>query len=115
MQNFWNELRQSVRALTLSKGFTVAVVATLAAAVALETTTLSVVNAYLVRSLPYPAAERLYRIEYAAPGARAPRDLELADWSSLSDVVEEQIAWDLDDFYMMGGEYPERVGGQWVT
>src|ERR1041385_8328549 len=115
MQNFWNELRQSVRALTLSKGFTVAVVATLAAAVALETTTLSVVNAYLVRALPYPASERLYRIEYAAPGQDEPRNLERADWASLSDVADEQVAWDLDVFYMMGGEYPEAAGGQWVT
>ena len=115
MQPFLTELRRSARTLAAAPGFTVAVLATLAAAVALETTTLSVVNAYLVRSLPYPAAERLYRIAWSAPGEREPRNLEQADWRSLSAVAEEQIAWDLDVFYMMGGEYPERVPGQWVT
>src|ERR1043166_1477776 len=115
MQNFWNEVRQPARALPARGGFPAAVVAALAAPVALEPTTLSVVNAYLVRSLPYPAAERLYRIAYAAPGQDEPRHLERADWASLSDVAEEQVAWDLDVFYMMGGEYPEAAGGQWVT
>src|SRR5262249_24005509 len=105
----------TARTLATTPGFTVAVLATLAAAVALETTTLSVVNAYLVRGLPYPAAERLYRVTYAAPGEVGPRSLERADWASASDVLEEQIAWDLDVFYMMGGEYPEPAPGQWVT
>jgi putative ABC transport system permease protein len=115
MSHLLSELRRSARTLAAAPGFTVAVLATLAAAVALETTTLSVVNAYLVRSLPYPAAERLYRIAWSAPGEPEPRNLEQADWRALSDVAEEQIAWDLDVFYMMGGEYPERVPGQWVT
>jgi putative ABC transport system permease protein len=115
MSHLLTELRRTARSLAAAPGFTMAVLATLAAAVALETTTLSVVNAYLVRSLPYPAAERLYRIAWSAPGEREPRNLEQADWRSLSDVAEEQIAWDLDVFYMMGGEYPERVPGQWVT
>lgn len=113
--HFLTELRRTARTLATAPGFTVSVLATLAAAVALETTTLSVVNAYLVRGLPYPAAERLYRIAYAAPGEREPRNLEQVDWRALSDVAEEQIAWDLDVFYMMGGEYPERAPGQWVT
>jgi putative ABC transport system permease protein len=115
MLHFMTELRRTARTLTASPGFTIAVLATLVTAVALETTTLSVVNAYLVRSLPYPAADRLYRVTYSTPGERSPRNLEQADWRSASDVVEEQIAWDLDVFYITGGEYPEPAPGEWVT
>jgi putative ABC transport system permease protein len=115
MTPFLTELRRTARTLAGAPGFTLAVLATLSAAVALETTTLSIVNAYLVRSLPYPGAERLYRISYAPPGRQEPDNMERLDWRGLSDVAEDQIAWDLDVFYMMGGEYPERVPGQWVT
>ena len=52
MKDLLNELRQTARTLMASPGFALTVLGTLAAAVALETTTLSVVNAYLFRSLP---------------------------------------------------------------
>jgi hypothetical protein len=33
----------------------------------------------------------------------------------VSSVVEHQIAWDLDVFYLIGGDYPEGMPGAWVT
>ena len=62
----------------------------------------AVANAYLLRTLPYPAADRLYTVEYAPP-RRAPRDMERLDWRPLDDIVEHPIAWDLDMFYVLGG------------
>ena len=76
---------------------------------------LTIVNAYLVRPLPYPAADRLYSVQYSQPGGREPRDMESLDWASLSDIVEHPMAWDLDVFYLLGGEYPQSTPGAWVT
>jgi predicted permease len=98
-----------------AKGFTAAVVLTLALGLALCTTALVVVNAYLFSNLPYPAAERLYTIRYAVPGHDQPRRMETLDWISLSDIIEHPIAWDLDAFYLLGGENAEMVPGAWVT
>jgi putative ABC transport system permease protein len=115
MDRLWNELRLTVRALAKAPGFAAAVIATLSVALALETTIVSVVNAYLVRSLPYPASTRLYQVLYAPPEQPWPRGLEKLDWSSLSDVIEHPISWDLDMFYLQGGEHSEQAPGAWVT
>jgi putative ABC transport system permease protein len=115
MHRFRDELRITVRTLAKARGFTVAVVATLGVALALETTIVSTVNAYLLRSLPYPGADRLYQVQYAALGESAPDGLEALAWGSLSDVIEYGIAWDLDVFYMTGGDHAERAPGAWVT
>jgi len=115
MDGFWNALRVTVRSLGKAPGFTGAVIATLAVGIALETTILSTVNAYLLRSLPYPAADRLYQIAYGPRGAPTPDGLEALDWRSLSNVIEYGIAWDLDVFYLTGGEHSERAPGAWIT
>ena len=109
------DLRAAIRALTATRGFTAIGVVTLSAALALAVVVLTVVNAYIYRSLPYPAADRLYRVDYVTPGQSPPRELEQLDWSTLDDVVEFSIAWDLDVFYLLGHEYPESAPGGWVT
>jgi putative ABC transport system permease protein len=112
---FGNDVRVAARLLARARGFTAMVVITLAVALALQTSVVAVVNAYLIRSLPYPAADRLYQVTWARPGENAPTGLSDLDWASLSDVVEHPVAWDLDVFYMLGGEYPEAAPGAWVT
>ena len=56
----------------------------------------AVVNAYLVRELPYPDADWLYSVYYAQAPEYPPSGLSALDWSSLSDLIERPIAWDLD-------------------
>jgi putative ABC transport system permease protein len=105
----------ALRTLAKARGFTGVVVVTLALGIALNVTVLAVANAYLIRSLPYPGASRLYNIVYAPPGQPSPRGLETLPWETLSDVIEHGIAWDLDMFYLIGGERPESAPGAWVT
>src|SRR5687767_5936212 len=109
-----NELRITARTLAKARGFTAAAVITLALGIGLAVAALAVVNAYLVRSLPYPAAERLHRVEYSRPGEEQPEGLADLPWESVSDVVEHPIAWDLDMFYVTGGEHTETAPGAWV-
>lgn len=109
------DLRSALRTLAAARGFTAIAVVTLSAGLTLCVTVLTVVNAYVIRALPYPAADRLYRVDYAVPGQSSPRGLDTLDWASLNDVIEFPISWDLDVFYLLGGEYPESAPGAWVT
>ena len=74
-----------------------------------------VTSAYLLRDLPYPAADRLYSVQYGPPGQMPPRDMEQLDWEALDGAIEHAVAWDLDVFYLLGGEHAETVPGAWIT
>jgi putative ABC transport system permease protein len=115
MTRLATDLRHAVRSLMHARGFTASVVVILGLGLTLSTTAMVVVNAYLFSSLPYPSADRLYQVRYAVPGQDAPRRMETLDWNSLADVVEQPVAWDLDAFYLLGGENAEMVPGAWVT
>jgi len=115
MDSYIADLRLAVRSLARARGFTTAVVVTLALAVALATTLAAIVNAYLIRPLPYPAADRLYSVAYARPGQSMPSGLSALPWDAVADVVEHPISWDLDMFYLVGGDHPDRAPGAWVT
>ncbi len=115
MGSFWNELRITVRTLAKARGFTLAAMTTLAAGIGLAVAAMVVMNAYLVRSLPYPAADRLHRVTYSRPGEDQPRGMAELPWESIADVVEHPVAWDLDKFYLTGGDHTEAMPGAWVT
>lgn len=115
MGKILRELRLAVRSLLKAPAFAVAAIVSLGLALTLCLTVLVVVKAYLYTQLPYPNATRLYSVRYSTPGQDGPREMEQLDWSSLGDVIEQPIAWDLDVFYMLGGENAESVPGAWVT
>src|SRR5262245_47217690 len=106
---FIADLKHAVRSLVRARGFTGIAVATLGAALGLAVTVTAVVNAYLLRLLPYPASDRLYNVQYGPQGQLPPRELEKLDWASLNDVVEHAIAWDLDLINVRGAPYPEAL------
>jgi putative ABC transport system permease protein len=115
MSAWLTELRIAARTSLGARGFTGVAVLTLALGIALNSSVLAVVNAYLLKALPYPQSSRLHSIRYLPPDWNPPRDFESLDWSSLDDLIEQRIAWDLDMFYLVGGEHPERAPGAWVT
>ncbi len=115
MPAFATDLRLAVRALLKHRGFTATALLTLALGITFCTTAVVIMKGYLLRNLPYPAAERLYSVRYGAPGEPLPRGMEAIDWASAGDVVEAPIAWDLDAFYLLGAGQAEMVRGAWVT
>ena len=115
MLSMLSEIRIAARGLMRSRGFAATAILTLGLGVALCAAVLLVLNAYLFRTLPYPAAERLYSLQFAAPGQPSPRNLEALDWRALDEVIEHPIAWDLDVFYLVGGDRAESARGAWVT
>jgi putative ABC transport system permease protein len=101
------------RALRRHPGFALVATATLGAGLALCLTVVTVANAYLVRPLPYPAAERLYSLVPGSPDL--PRHLADVDWAAVDGLVDQHIAWDLDVFFLLGGAFPEAAPGAWIT
>lgn len=105
------ELRLAGRALRRAPGFTLITISTLALGLALTAVTLAIINAYLLRSLPFPAASRLYHVMYAPPGPVEPGGLSRLDWASLGDVVEYPVTATSETFYLTDDGITQTVRG----
>ena len=73
------DLRFAIRGLRRTPVFTLVAALSLALGFALTASTISVVNAYLIRSLPYPEAHRLYHVRYSPPGPWEPRGMTASE------------------------------------
>jgi putative ABC transport system permease protein len=91
------DLRYAVRMLFKHKGFTAAAVLTLALGIGANTAIFTVVNAVLLRPLPFPAPDRLITLTEQnlqrgqTRGVVSPRNLE--DWEKQSQTIEVFGAW----------------------
>src|SRR5688572_28188403 len=65
LEQLYRDLRLAVRSLRRTPSFTITSVATLALGLALVASTFAVINAYLLRAMPFPAAQRLHHVIYA--------------------------------------------------
>jgi predicted permease len=74
MDSLARDLRHALRGLAARKSYTLVVLATLTLVIGAATSVLAVVNATLVRPLPFPGGERLVQLFLMPPGA--------ADWTS---------------------------------
>jgi macrolide transport system ATP-binding/permease protein len=91
----WQELRFGLRMLARNRGFTVTVVLTLALSIGANTAIFSIVNALLLKSLPYPHPERLGTIYARTTGLDsydARRNIDGEQWELLRDNVPSLIS-----------------------
>src|SRR5688572_25103741 len=110
-----NDLKFAFRQLLKNSGFTAVAVFSLALGLALTASTLAIVNAYLLRSLPYPTAEQVYHLRYAPVGPWEPRGMTSIDWKSLEDVVADSITSSGVTFYLKGDGPLTRARGLQVS
>ncbi|HWA28956.1 MAG TPA: permease, partial [Lacunisphaera sp.] len=70
-----SDLRLALRSLVKAPGFTAAALGTLALCLGANLAIFAVVDAILVRPLPYPESGRLVTLYHSYPGANIPRDM----------------------------------------
>jgi putative ABC transport system permease protein len=113
------EFRFALRNLLKTPGFTIVAVITVALAIAANTAVFSLVNALLIRPLPFKAPESLVLLfeRFSGQGldqipVSAP---EYLDWEKQTRSYERIAAFDFVNFNLTGGDMPERIQGAAVT
>src|SRR5256714_12951323 len=111
------DIRYAIRMLAKSPAFTFIAVLTLALAIGANTAIFSVVNAVLLRPLPYPQAEQLVRIFGTQPQlAEAPTSpANFLEWRTENQVFTHIATWNGQGFNLTGTDKPERVIGARVS
>jgi predicted permease len=95
LDNFARDLRFAVRQLRRNTGFTVTVIVTLALAIGANTAIFSLVNALMLKSLPYSHPERLGTIYTRITGSKVSDErhhLDDEQWDLLRDNVPSLIS-----------------------
>jgi putative ABC transport system permease protein len=116
MDTLAQDVRYALRALAQQRTFACVAVFTLALGVGANTAIFSVVNAVLLRPLPYPAADRLVLVwTTTGSGQSAAAWPEYLDWRAQSRSFEEMAVARHQSVTMVGGAEPERVTGAFVT
>ena len=80
LESFFTDVRQTLRSLRRSPGFTIAAVLTLAVSIGATTAILSVVDGVLLRPMPFPDPDRLVRVTlHTKPQANATVEMPFAE------------------------------------
>ncbi len=117
LAGLWQDLRYGARMLRKSPGFTAVALLTLALGVGANTAIFSVVNAVLLRPLPYKDPERLVRLsEYheKAPGMSVSYPNYL-DWREQQTSFELMAATRPGAYNLSGEGEPERLAGSHIS
>src|SRR3984893_18421251 len=113
MEILFNDIRYAFRIMRKSPGFTLIIILTLALGIGANTSIFSIVNAVLLRSLPYYDPGRLVKITFNNPGIDlhdVPFSVpELEDLKSRADIFNEVSVVFGGSTNLTGGKRPERL------
>lgn len=113
------DLRYGARALLKNKSFAILAVLTLALGIGANTAIFSVVNAVLLRPLPYPDPDRLVilwgNVQRAKVERRGASYPDYLDWRNQSHSFDGMAAFDTAQFALTGIATPELVSGEYVS
>jgi predicted permease len=123
MEELWRDIRFAARTLVKSPGFTLVAVATLALGIGANTAIFSVINAILLRPLPYPQAERLvFLTEWSEQVPEMSFSIaNLKDVRDQASVFESIVGYNGQNFVLTGAgaagavSEAERINGRQVT
>src|SRR5262245_25114860 len=107
IQDLRQDLRYGIRMLIRNPGFTLTAVLTLALGIGANTAMFSVVNAVLIRPLPFPDPQNLMFIEGKGPNSFAAPDFH--DLAEQNRSFSQLGAYTVATINISGGTEPERV------
>ncbi|HET9479963.1 MAG TPA: hypothetical protein VFO72_11490, partial [Pyrinomonadaceae bacterium] len=117
MGSIFKDLQFAIRSLIKRPGFTAVAVITLMLAIGVNTTIFSVVNAVLLRALPFRGPEQLVAV-YIPAGAEGLPGLaayQYLAWRERQTTFEDLGAFTDNNFNLTGHGEPERISCAQVT
>jgi putative ABC transport system permease protein len=119
IETLLQDLRYSVRMLRKNLSFAALVLLILALGIGANSSIFSVVNAVLLRPLPYPQSDRLVYLEESNPHQGWPRfsasPANFLDWRAQTRSFDQMVAYAQDTSNVMLGDSPEHWTGTAAT
>jgi putative ABC transport system permease protein len=119
METLFKDLRYGIRSLIKQPAFSLVAIGTLALAIGGNSAMFTVVNAVLLRPLPYPEPDRIVTLEGINPARGITQSNmsvpDFADWQNQNQVFEHMAGFVTGGLVLNNGDETERVRGAWVT
>jgi putative ABC transport system permease protein len=125
LDSLWQDVRFAARVLLKERGFTLAAISALALGIAANTTIFTVVNAALLRDLPFHDADSVVSVathDIRTPYTFGPENYqgvsypELRDWKSATRVFSDMATFVDTNMNVSGDDYAaERIHGAFVS
>jgi predicted permease len=119
LDRLMQDVRYGWRLMRKHPGFSLFAIFTLALGIGANTAIFTVVNALLLRPLPYPDAERLVVVDTTVRRdrveVRSTSYPDFVDWRDQNSVLEGIAALSTPSFSLLGGGEPDRVSGELVS
>lgn len=117
MTDVLGDARHSFRMLRSSPGFTLAALAALAVGIGANTAIFSIVNAVLLKPVPFPEPDRLVVFQTTSPdGAfNAGSPAKFQHWREQTSVVQDVAAYRSNVVNYTGGAFPEQLRADQVS
>ncbi|HSB76039.1 MAG TPA: ABC transporter permease, partial [Terriglobales bacterium] len=117
MERLLQDIRYGLQNLRRNPGFAAVAVITLALGIGANTAMFSIVNAVLLRPVPYSTPERLLKLYTSMPQFRQASVSypNFLDWQRRSRSFELMAAYRHDSFNLTGQASPERLRGEMAS
>jgi predicted permease len=111
MEAFVKDLRHSLRMFRRSPGFTIAAVAALTLGIGTNTAIFTVVNAVLLKPVPFPEPDRLVMFMNTSPqgSGSGASPAKFAHWRAQTEVIQDAAAFRTGVINLTGGDTPEQL------
>ncbi|MCP4898905.1 MAG: ABC transporter permease [bacterium] len=117
IENLVRDIRYGLASLRRNPGFAAVAIGVLALGIGANTAMFSLVDAVLLKPLPFPEPDRIVRVwETPAPGDRnATTTLDFIDWKRLNNSFEALSAYSTTNASLTGDGEPTRFSGYHVS
>ena len=107
----FKDLKHSLRMFASSPAFTLAAISALTLGIGVNTAIFSVVNAVLLRPIPFPDADRIVLFMNTSPQGSGPAasPAKFEHWRQQSSVVQDAAAFRFGVVNYTGGTFPEQL------